>query len=235
MTDRGVPIVDGAVACPFVAFEDDRESRASSPDQRHRCFAEVRPAPRAQAHQDAYCLSSAFPMCPTFQDWARREAARVQEETRPNDAFGDLPARRNPQRGWAAPPPWTGGGGQQRRPDDDEDPDYLLGGGIAGGGLAGSLAHQIAMDAAPSAPASGRLPLDQPARFDRAAANEPSFEPAHESSSEPAAPPMGHRDDNDDGWPLRAAPRDRDLPARPPLAARGADRSRAFDDDDVGD
>ncbi|MEO7665300.1 MAG: LysM peptidoglycan-binding domain-containing protein [Candidatus Limnocylindrales bacterium] len=77
MTDRGLPIVDGAPACPFVAFEDDRDARATSPDHRHRCYAEVTPAPRALAHQEAYCLASAFPVCPTFQDWARRESARA--------------------------------------------------------------------------------------------------------------------------------------------------------------
>jgi hypothetical protein len=74
-----MPIADGANACPFVAFEDDRDERASVPDRRHRCYAEVRPAPRALAHQEAYCLSSAFPVCPTFQDWARREAARARD------------------------------------------------------------------------------------------------------------------------------------------------------------
>ena len=78
MTDRGLPIVDGAPACPFVAFEDDRDGRALAPDHRHRCFAESRPAPRALAHQEAYCLASAFPVCPTFQDWARREAAAAR-------------------------------------------------------------------------------------------------------------------------------------------------------------
>jgi len=62
-----------------VAFEDDRDERASVPDHRHRCYAESRPAPRALAHQQAYCLSSAFPVCPTFQDWARREAARASD------------------------------------------------------------------------------------------------------------------------------------------------------------
>src|SRR3954463_13899082 len=75
MTERGLPIVDGAPACPFVAFEDDRDARAAIPDHRHRCYAEAHPAPRALAHQEAYCLASAFPVCPTFQDWARREAA----------------------------------------------------------------------------------------------------------------------------------------------------------------
>ena len=70
--------MDGASACPFVAFEDDREARATSPDHRHRCFAEATPAPRALAHQEAYCLSSAFPVCPTFQEWARREAAHAR-------------------------------------------------------------------------------------------------------------------------------------------------------------
>ncbi len=69
---------DGSSACPFVAFEDDRDERADRPDHRHRCFAEAEPAPRALAHQEAYCLSSAFPVCPTFQDWARREAAHAR-------------------------------------------------------------------------------------------------------------------------------------------------------------
>jgi len=134
MSDRGLPIVDGAPACPFVAFEDDRDGRATAPDHRHRCFAEPRPAPRALAHQEAYCLSSAFPVCPTFQDWARREAAaarpRTPEDAAPREAppvsrpmppadreprrapaFDDaqpLPPRRNPHRDWAAPPPWSG-------------------------------------------------------------------------------------------------------------------------------
>jgi LysM repeat protein len=77
MTDRGLPSADGSSACPFVAFEDDRDERADRPDHRHRCFAETEPAPRALAHQEAYCLSTAFPVCPTFQEWARREAAHA--------------------------------------------------------------------------------------------------------------------------------------------------------------
>ena len=88
MTDRGLPIVDGAPACPFVAFEDDRDGRGQAPDHRHRCFAEPRPAPRALAHQEAYCLSSAFPVCPTFQDWARREAATARAAQRRRRAAG---------------------------------------------------------------------------------------------------------------------------------------------------
>ena len=77
MTDRGPLSADGSPACPFVAFEDERDARADRPDHRHRCFAEAEPAPRALAHQEAYCLSSAFPVCPTFQEWARREAAHA--------------------------------------------------------------------------------------------------------------------------------------------------------------
>jgi hypothetical protein len=78
MTERGMAHADGAPACPFVAFEDDRDERSDRPDHRHRCYAEVHPAPRAIAHQEAYCLSSAFAVCPTFQDWAQREAARTR-------------------------------------------------------------------------------------------------------------------------------------------------------------
>jgi LysM repeat protein len=68
---------DGPGACPFVALVDDRDGRSAEPDPRHRCFAEVQPAPRALAHQAHYCLGPEFHACPTFQDWARREAARV--------------------------------------------------------------------------------------------------------------------------------------------------------------
>ncbi len=132
MTDRGLPIVDGAPACPFVAFEDDRDGRGTAPDHRHRCYAEPRPAARALAHQEAYCLSSAFPVCPTFQDWARREAAAARPADDPGMPPPELPAsrpmpprdlephhapetddplpeqpRRNPPRDWAAPPPWS--------------------------------------------------------------------------------------------------------------------------------
>ncbi|HEX5824006.1 MAG TPA: hypothetical protein VFY18_06030, partial [Candidatus Limnocylindrales bacterium] len=92
MTERGLPLADGASACPFVAFEDDRDERASVPDHRHRCYAETRPAPRALAHQEAYCLSSAFPVCPTFQDWARREAARARDAADAAAASGSAAA-----------------------------------------------------------------------------------------------------------------------------------------------
>jgi LysM repeat protein len=78
MTDRGQSSPDVSPACPFVAFDHDRDARADRPDHRHRCFAESEPAPRALAHQEAYCLSSAFPVCPTFQAWARREAAEAK-------------------------------------------------------------------------------------------------------------------------------------------------------------
>ncbi len=147
MTDRGLPIVDGAPACPFVAFEDDRDGRGQAPDHRHRCFAEPRPAPRALAHQEAYCLSSAFPVCPTFQDWARREAATARaaqlesdlpayeepvsqslppRELEPRhapdtDTPPPLPPRRNPPRAWADPPPWA----DEADGDQAEPPSFL--------------------------------------------------------------------------------------------------------------
>jgi LysM repeat protein len=70
--------MEGSPACPFIAYEDERDERSAEPDHAHRCYAEVRPAPRALAHQEAYCLSSAFPVCPTFQAWARREAAQAR-------------------------------------------------------------------------------------------------------------------------------------------------------------
>jgi hypothetical protein len=138
VTDRGSP-PDASLACPFVAFEDDRDARSTTPDRRHRCFAEVRPAPRAIAHQERYCLSAGFAACPTFIDWARREAAQVRPEPRTTAPEAGLAAaaaaalgpdetarggaaptepqasamwpRRPGDRDWAAPPPWAAGAG----------------------------------------------------------------------------------------------------------------------------
>jgi len=74
------PFDGGPGACPFVAFEEDRDHRASSPDYRHRCFAAPEPEPRAFPHQERYCLSADFAQCPIFLDWARQEAAGVVDE-----------------------------------------------------------------------------------------------------------------------------------------------------------
>ncbi len=68
----------GPSACPFVAFEDDRDHRSSSPDFRHRCFAAPEPEPRAFPHQERYCLTAGFTACPVFLDWARQEVAAVK-------------------------------------------------------------------------------------------------------------------------------------------------------------
>jgi LysM repeat protein len=126
VTDRNA---DPQVVCPFVAFDDDRDFRASVPDHRHRCFAETPAAPRALAHQAAYCLSSSFPSCPTFADWAHREAAPVRPDAPVRslrDAAGTpragmaphapagsgpeaAPAPRPGDADWTAPPPWASG------------------------------------------------------------------------------------------------------------------------------
>jgi nucleoid-associated protein YgaU len=72
------PLGGGPAACPFVAFEDDRDHRSSSSDYRHRCFATPEPEPRAFPHQERHCLSADFARCPVFLDWARQEAATVK-------------------------------------------------------------------------------------------------------------------------------------------------------------
>ena len=103
MTERGLPSADGSPACPFVAFEDDRDARADRPDHRHRCFAEAAPAPRALAHQEAYCLSSAFPVCP------RSRIGHVGKRRTPCRALSRTKRERN-RRPRSAPPrsgrPW---------------------------------------------------------------------------------------------------------------------------------
>ena len=79
MTEEPTTLLEGGPsACPFVAFEDDRDHRSSKPDYRHRCFAAPEPEPRATPHQEHYCLSADFARCPVFLDWARQEAAVVR-------------------------------------------------------------------------------------------------------------------------------------------------------------
>lgn len=112
--------MDGVVACPFVAFDNDRDERSARPDRRHRCYAELRPAPRSIAHQEAYCLSASFAACPTFQDWARRESARPSPGAAADDGAGiaaagraeDVASRQPASHDWATPPPWASGGGE---------------------------------------------------------------------------------------------------------------------------
>ena len=86
----------GAMACPFVAFVDDRDERADVPDHRHRCYAEIRPAQRAIAHQQTFCLSPGFSACPTFQDWAKRESARARAAATAGRPTGDEPTEDEP-------------------------------------------------------------------------------------------------------------------------------------------
>lgn len=253
MTDRGLPIVDGAPACPFVAFDEERDARALAPDHRHRCFAEARPAPRALAHQEAYCLSSAFPVCPTFQDWARREAAAVRSSSAPGaaddraqreeppvgrplplpereprhapdvDVSLPIPPHRNPPRGWAAPPPWAGG--SDGDPEDAEPPAFL----------AGRDQRRDDLDRA-----AASLGLAGSAA-DRLASPDPDAVPAHDRPGRPFPPPevtpeRAYADEGDyeepEDWaappvpPTRAVGRSVGRSA-PPLSRRDQARRRS--------
>jgi hypothetical protein len=209
MTERGLPIVDGAPACPFVAFEDDRDERAASPDHRHRCYAEAHPAPRALAHQEAYCLSSAFPVCPTFQDWARREAAHSRADgprpSEPQAAAVTGQPQRNPPRDWSAPPPWmargaSGPGGEGGSGDWGEEGDDEAAGEVSaqGRGLSGSYADRVASGAAGAA-LGGAAVAGAAAAGSTAAASElapgagAGHPVEHHAESEAAEPPHPER------------------------------------------
>lgn len=247
MTDRGLPLDDGAPACPFVAFEDDRDARATGPDHRHRCYAEVRPAPRALAHQEAYCLSPAFPVCPTFQDWARREAAQAKAAAAheaagaaegdgegagydddghvhggagsPDDEAGGLDSgQRNPPRDWSAPPPWL----SSRDSDmEDDEPEVQAQPPVRGGGLSGSFADRLAGGSAsgmPAGPAGG--PQDRPvAAHPRWADEAEAGEDRAEGRDGPDAPPSY----------ARRSPREARHPATPALPGPSWERPKRLE------
>jgi LysM repeat protein len=99
MSDENVTSFrEGHAACPFVAFEDDRDHRSESPDYRHRCFATPEPEPRALPHQERFCLSAGFAACPIFLDWARAEAAGVTDRSAAATGAGSGQAAAGPSR-----------------------------------------------------------------------------------------------------------------------------------------
>ena len=246
MTDRGSPLTDGAPACPFVAFEDDRDARATGPDHRHRCYAEVRPAPRALAHQEAYCLSPAFPVCPTFQDWARREGAQAKaaaaheagqaeadgeregdgddsygprRSASPEDEAGGLDSgQRNPPRNWAAPPPWL----SSRDGDlEDDAPEVQAQPPIRGGGLSGSFADRLAggsTSGMPAGPAGG--PQHQPTAVPPRWAGEAEAGDARTEERDGRETPPSYP---------RRSPRDARQPATPALPGPSWERPKRLE------
>ena len=116
--------MDGSPACPFIAYEDERDERSTEPDHAHRCYAEVRPAPRALAHQEAYCLSSAFPVCPTFQAWARRESAQARSAAAASATTAAAATAATTSGTTSGPAPSTAGGrdpGPATEHEDDRD------------------------------------------------------------------------------------------------------------------
>jgi LysM repeat protein len=135
-------IADPQAVCPFVALDDDRDHRAPGPSHSHRCFADSPAAPRALAHQAAYCLSGSFPGCPTFVDWARREAAPVRVEASRSSLRDAGPTRAAPvvpvapappadrstaraagtSADWTAPPPWGSAAGPAASGSEDAPP-----------------------------------------------------------------------------------------------------------------
>ncbi len=239
VTERGLPVVDGAPACPFVAFADDRDARATSPDHRHRCYAEARPAPRALAHQEAYCLASAFPVCPTFQDWARREAATALADPTRSPAPTGSPAA-SAGAGLAAS---TFG-----RAEDAERvpaPGFLASRDRAGGGLAGSAADRLASESAGSGHHDSENDIDRDEAVDRQAAPEPPTRPqaaapaftggaaASSASSAAARDAAAWQDDEvarqDEAWDRRSgqpAPPGPNRPRREPNPAPAFERAR---------
>ena len=83
MTERGPPGIDGPRPAPSSRSRTTATNARRAPTIATAASPRSQPAPRALAHQEAYCLSSAFPVCPTFQDWARREAAQARRAGEP--------------------------------------------------------------------------------------------------------------------------------------------------------
>ncbi|HYI22875.1 MAG TPA: LysM domain-containing protein [Candidatus Limnocylindrales bacterium] len=204
MVARGDLFGEGPGACPFVALDNDRDKRSDQPDYRHRCYAEPTPAPRALAHQEAFCLSPNFPTCPIFQDWAARAAARPVPAPSGYQggresavaaamagAAADEPdaappvARANGEEDLLAASEYAAPGSPA---DDDEPAPYSA---AAAASLAASQTEpEPEGDSAAEAEQLGAFdaPAADDAPFDAAAGLEPESEPEPDEDLRPAAP-----------------------------------------------
>jgi hypothetical protein len=62
--------------CPYLGLAGDRTVTRTVPDTGHRCYARTPPGSPDEAHQNAFCLSSAYGACPFFRaPEARSQAA----------------------------------------------------------------------------------------------------------------------------------------------------------------
>jgi len=205
MTERSAIGTERQVVCPFVALDDDRDHRSDAPDHQHRCFAESPAASRALAHQAAYCLSSSFPGCPTFMDWARREAVPPKDEpirtlretpTAPRQAERSSGAAGRPiapqaapampprprRADWTAPPPWAPNAGTAAGPgagpgrSTDEDAEASPGlGAWSGSALGGLAASAGPADDEPARPVAPPADVDREPEFVLPEAAAPAF------------------------------------------------------------
>ncbi|HEU4671489.1 MAG TPA: LysM peptidoglycan-binding domain-containing protein [Candidatus Limnocylindrales bacterium] len=207
MTDRGGAEV--ARVCPFVALDDDRDRRLSQPDHRHRCFAVSPPAPRAIAHQEAYCLSPSFPGCPVFQDWAQREAAAPTSR-------GAVPVAPVAERSGEEVRDVEDGHDEPPRPSPTpEDAIIAAGAGAAAGAAATAPPVPEEFDAVPPGPWDGWTsdPVDEPS-------NPPEIPRRRPGRRDWAAPP-----------PWSGGDQAASAPPPPFLADRSDDRSSEAESD----
>jgi nucleoid-associated protein YgaU len=206
VTDR---IADAQAVCPFVAFDDDRDHRGPGPDHRHRCYAESPAAPRALAHQAAYCLALAFPGCPTFVDWARREAAPVRTESAVRSLRGAAGTPRSVQAGRALP------GEQAPAPILEHDRPATVHPGAV------TDEESTASESGEGAPETGVTEPLEEGRVGAASPAPPPFLAGRSARARPAAPEGAGREtwpDDDESLDERS----RERPVRPTAERRQA-------------
>jgi LysM repeat protein len=63
---------DFQLACPYLGFQGDRQTRARVPSVAHRCFSDVaKPKPVTEAHQQSFCIGTNYDECAIFKASAK--------------------------------------------------------------------------------------------------------------------------------------------------------------------
>ena len=207
--------VEGPTVCPFVALESDRDRRLAQPDHRHRCYAEPTPAPRAIAHQEAYCLSPGFTLCPIFQDWAKRAAASPISSGSPAAAAGEPGPTGEPEQLAVFDAPLA--------PSVEPAPPYSRAGASAAAPPPQAPPRQI--ERIPSSP---ERPPVEPAPL-------PAFLASRERRSATSEPPASYPSSDADDAPQRFRPRPTDeRSARREAVVPSWDREERFNPPTAG-
>ncbi len=89
------PAGEEVTVCPYLGTQENPSERLQEAGPTHRCYRTGKPLEIFHAHQEIYCLTSAYPSCEVFR-WAKasEERSAAQRGKRGGGLFSRLLGRK---------------------------------------------------------------------------------------------------------------------------------------------